>query len=108
MQNVNWVVPVVAVATLLVAALAIRPQIRIESQMVPALVTIGLMDILANSLFAVATNHGLLALVSVVGSMYSAVTVLLARFVLGEQLARPQQGGVVLALTGVALIAAGA
>jgi drug/metabolite transporter (DMT)-like permease len=61
----------------------------------------------ANSLFAVATNHGLLSLVSVAGSLYSAVTVLLARLVLGERLARPRQVGVVVALAGVAMIVAG-
>ena len=74
---------------------------------IPALLAIGFFDVLANSLFAVATNHGLLSLVAVAGSLYSAVTVLLARFVLGERLARIQLCGVVAALVGVALIAAG-
>ena len=54
------------------------------------------------------TNHGLLSLVAVAGSLYSAVTVLLARFVLGERLGPAQRGGLVAALVGVALIAAGA
>jgi drug/metabolite transporter (DMT)-like permease len=75
--------------------------------MMPALLAIGLCDITANSLFAVATNHGLLALVGVAGSLYSAVTVVLARVFLKERLAGPQHAGVVLALAGVALIAAG-
>jgi drug/metabolite transporter (DMT)-like permease len=44
----------------------------------------------------------------VAGSLYSAVTVLLARVVLGERLARPRQVGVVVALAGVAMIAAAA
>jgi drug/metabolite transporter (DMT)-like permease len=95
------------VATLLVAAAFVRPSMRIESALVPSLVAIGFFDVLANSLFAVATNHGLLSLVAVAGSLYSAVTVLLARFVLGERLALSQQAGVVIALAGVALIAAG-
>ena len=80
---------------------------RIERSMIPALLTIGCLDVLANSLFAVATNHGLLSLVAVAGSLYSAVTVLLARFVLGERLAPIQRAGVAVALTGVALIAGG-
>jgi drug/metabolite transporter (DMT)-like permease len=80
---------------------------RIDRALLPALLTIGCLDVLANSLFAVATNHGLLSLVAVTGSLYSAVTVLLARFVLGERLAPVQRAGVVTALAGVALIAAG-
>ena len=54
-----------------------------------------------------ATNHGILPLVAVAASLYSAVTVLLARFVLGERLARSQRLGIVIALLGVALIAVG-
>jgi len=92
---------------LLVAALIVRPSMQIPRDMWPALLAVGTCDVLANTLFAVATTHGLLALVGVVASLYSAVTVLLARFVLGERLARAQQAGVVLALAGVALIAAG-
>jgi drug/metabolite transporter (DMT)-like permease len=80
---------------------------RIERAMLPALLAIGVLDVLANSLFAVATNHGLLSLVAVAGSLYSAVTVLLARFILGERLATSQRVGVALALAGVAMIAAG-
>jgi len=71
------------------------------------LLVIGCFDVLANSLFALATNHGLLSLVAVAGSLYSAVTVLLARFVLGERLAPIQLAGLASALVGVALIAAG-
>jgi len=95
------------VGMLLVAAAFVRPSLRIERPMLPALLVIGCFDVIANSLFAVATNHGLLSLVAVAGSLYSAVTVLLARFILGERLAPSQRGGVVVALAGVALIAAG-
>src|SRR5919201_5610767 len=93
------------VATLLIAAAYARPSMRIERALVGTLLAIGLFDVLANSLFALATNHGLLALVSVAGSLYSAVTVLLARFILGERLAGPQRAGVIVALAGIALIA---
>ena len=82
------------VVTLLVAA-AYRPAVDAASSatLLPSLVAIGFFDVTANSLFAVATNHGLLSLVAVAGSLYSAVTVLLARFVLGERLAAPQRAG---------------
>jgi drug/metabolite transporter (DMT)-like permease len=95
------------VATLLLGAVFIRPSMRIERDMYPALLAIGVCDVTANSLFAVATNHGLLSLVAVAGSLYSAVTVFLARIVLGERLGTSQQVGVVLALAGVAMIAGG-
>jgi len=95
------------VAMLVAAAVAVRPSLRIERGMAPALAAIAVCDVAANSLFAVATNHGLLSLVAVAGSLYSAVTVLLARLVLGERLARVQRAGVVLALVGVAALAGG-
>jgi drug/metabolite transporter (DMT)-like permease len=95
------------VATLLVGAAVLRPSMKIARVMYTPLVAIAVCDITANSLFALATQRGLLSLVAVAGSLYSAVTVLLARFVLNERLAQPQQGGVVLALVGVAAIAAG-
>jgi drug/metabolite transporter (DMT)-like permease len=96
------------VSALLLAAAAARPSMRIPASMAPALVVIGVCDVLANSLFAAATNHGLLALIAVAASLYGAVTVLLARIFLGERLAAMQRAGVVLAFLGVALIAAGA
>jgi drug/metabolite transporter (DMT)-like permease len=95
------------VVTLLVGGAFIRPSMRIERDMYPALAAIGVCDVTANSLFALATNHGLLSLVAVAGSLYSAVTVFLARIVLGERLGSSQQAGVVLALVGVAMIAGG-
>jgi drug/metabolite transporter (DMT)-like permease len=92
---------------IVVAALVARPTVRVTRDIVPALMAIGVLDTLANVLFALATREGLLSLVSVAASLYPVATVLLARFVLGERLAREQQFGVVLALSGVAMIAAG-
>jgi drug/metabolite transporter (DMT)-like permease len=96
------------VLVLAVGALWLRPSLpRARGRVLAALLAIGFFDILANSLYAVATNHGILPLVAVAASLYSAVTVLLARFVLGERLAGSQQLGIVVALGGVVLIAAG-
>jgi drug/metabolite transporter (DMT)-like permease len=71
------------------------------------LAAVGLLDLGANGLYALATTHGLLSVVSVLGSLYPAVTVVLARFVLAERIARMQEVGVVLALAGVIAISAG-
>jgi drug/metabolite transporter (DMT)-like permease len=95
------------VAVLLVAAVRVRPTLPLDRDRLPVLVVIGVCDVLANSLFALATDRGLLSLVSVAGSMYAAVTVLLARVVLGERLAGPQRAGFAGALAGIAMLAAG-
>jgi drug/metabolite transporter (DMT)-like permease len=95
------------VATLLCAAAVVRPRLPLDRSRVPALTTIALCDILANSLFALATDRGLLSLVAVAGSLYSAVTVLLARVILGERFDRVRQAGFVVAFLGVAALAGG-
>jgi drug/metabolite transporter (DMT)-like permease len=95
------------VTVLVAAAAAVRPSLAIPRSIAPALLAIGFCDVLANSLFAVATNHGLLSLVSVAGSLYGAVAVVLAWFVLGERLGPWQRVGVLITVAGVGLIAAG-
>jgi drug/metabolite transporter (DMT)-like permease len=66
----------------------------------------GLLDFAATGLYGIANRHGLLSVVAVAGSLYPVATVLLARTVLRERVARSQALGVGLALVGVALIAA--
>ena len=72
-----------------------------------ALVAAGTLDCSATALYAVANTKGALSIVSVVGSLYPVMTLILARGVLGERIRRVQQVGVVAALAGVAMIAAG-
>ena len=95
------------VATVAAALLIQRPKMSGVSAAIPVLVTIGLFDVIANALFAVASTKGILPVVAVGGSMYPAFTIALAHGVLGERLARIQWCGVLLALAGVAMIAAG-
>jgi drug/metabolite transporter (DMT)-like permease len=74
----------------------------------PALIAIGFLDTGGNAFFAAASSrHGLLSVVSVLASLYPVVTVLLARFMLGERVQRTQDAGVILVLLGVVLITAG-
>jgi len=73
-----------------------------------ALVAIGVLDTGGNVLFAAASSsHGLLSVVSVLASLYPVVTVLLARFTLGERVEFAQNVGVVTTLAGVVLVSAG-
>lgn len=72
-----------------------------------ALIAVGVFDVTANTLFAVASTLGLLSLVGVLSSLYPLVTVLLARLVLSERIDRLQKAGVAGALAGVALISGG-
>jgi drug/metabolite transporter (DMT)-like permease len=95
------------VATVLVALLATRPRLHGVRAAWPVLIVIGVFEVLANGLFAIASTKGVLPVVAVGGSMYPAFTVGLAHAVLGERLTTLQWTGVILALGGVAMIAAG-
>lgn len=66
---------------------------------------IGFLDIVANATMLYAYHDGMLSLVSVIGSLYPAATVLLAMLMLGERVGRSQQAGMILALAAVAMIA---
>lgn len=76
----------------------------------PAIGTIvltGLFDTGSNMLFLFATNMGDLSIVAVLSSLYPAITVLLARFVLDEQMSRTQLAGLGAAIAASVLIALG-
>ena len=85
----------------------LRPPLALGRADLGVLVVVGALDIAANAMFAVASTEGLVSLVSVMASLYPITTVGLAAVVLGERPHRMAQVGVVLALCGVALIAAG-
>jgi drug/metabolite transporter (DMT)-like permease len=96
------VVPLVCIVALLVRPSATRLRLTL-----PLLVAVGLFDTGANLLYGASARHGLISVVSVLGSLYPIVLVVLARLVLAERIARPQLAGVVAALAGVVLISAG-
>jgi drug/metabolite transporter (DMT)-like permease len=68
---------------------------------------VGLLDLAANVLYNTSTTIGELSTVAVASSLYPVTTVLLASAVLGERVRGVQRTGVVIALCGVVLIAAG-
>jgi len=91
----------------LLAAALLRPSAARLKATLPIIVAAGLFDTGANLLYGASARHGLISVVSVLGSLYPVVLVVLARFVLAERIARPQLAGVAAALAGVALISAG-
>ena len=69
--------------------------------------SVGVLHLSGVVLFLIALQRGLLTLVAVVQSLYPAVTILLARSVLKERLARRQVAGLIAAGVGVTLIGLG-
>lgn len=68
-------------------------------------VYVSVLDVIANAAMMYAFQGGLLSLVSVIGALYPAATVLLAMVMLGERVSRVQQAGMLLALASVGMIA---
>jgi drug/metabolite transporter (DMT)-like permease len=96
-----------SVTAFVLVGLAVRSVGGLGGRDVPALALVGLGDVGANLLYGLATQRGFLSIVSVLGSLYPVVTVLLARGVLHERLMRVQLVGVASTLLGVALVALG-
>jgi drug/metabolite transporter (DMT)-like permease len=108
--DVAWVLLAARVPeVLLIAAVCAvrRPPLPTSPRAVGTIAAIGLFDLLANLLFVLATGRGLLSVVGVLGALYPAVTVLLARALLHERLTRAQDAGVLVTLVGVVALAAG-
>ena len=79
-------------------------RVRLELRVATTAAGCGMVDMLANALYLIATRHGPLSLVATLASLYPASTVLLARLTLGERLSGSQALGVVCALVAVVLI----
>jgi drug/metabolite transporter (DMT)-like permease len=98
---------VTGVSLLVALVLVLRPPLRTVRGNVAPLIAAGTLDSAANGLYGLAATEGLVSVVSVVGALYPLTTVGLAAVLLRERPHRLAQVGVVVALTGVALIAAG-
>ena len=108
-SGVLWPVAVSRTAGTLVAfglALATRTRAwRRDGTATIALVS-GAVDAAANVCYVLATRAGLFGLAVVITSLYPGMTVLLARWLLGERMRWLQRAGLLLAVTGVVLLAA--
>jgi len=87
-----------------ILALVTRRSMQMPADVAAIAVAGGILDMLANLLYLVATRHGPLSIVVTLSSLYPASTVLLARTVLGERLNALQISGIACALVAVLLI----
>ncbi|MFD4366391.1 EamA family transporter [Rhodococcus sp. NPDC058521] len=94
-----------ATAAVWVAALVARDFSPSHGEPLRLAVYISVLDVIANVAMLYAFHGGLLSLVSVIGSLYPAATVLLAMVMLGERVTRVQQAGMLLAMAAVGMIA---
>jgi drug/metabolite transporter (DMT)-like permease len=105
-----WVIAGARASSLIVlstiALFGWRSGLRWPGRRLGPVALVGIADTGANLLFAYAATTGNLAVVGVLGSLYPVATVILAHWLLGERLSGGQNAGVVLALTGVGLLAA--
>ena len=104
---VRLLTPVAGRAVALVATLAVGVSLAMPRRVLIAVVAVGVCDVGANVLFALASTRGLVSVVSVLTSLYPAVTVALAAILLHERLGRVQLAGAAAVLAGAALLAAG-
>jgi drug/metabolite transporter (DMT)-like permease len=98
---------VTGLAIILVAALVTRTRpvlARASNRLLLATVGSGVLDASANIFYVIATRHGLFGLAVVLTSLYPGITVLLARFTLGERMRLTQRAGLLLAGIGVVLV----
>jgi drug/metabolite transporter (DMT)-like permease len=97
---------VTSVLIFVCVGLAVRSHGGVRPRDLPVIGAIGVLDVSANLVFAFASTQGMDSVVAVLGALYPVTTVALGAVVLRERLVPVQRIGVVLALSGVALLAA--
>jgi len=102
-----WGMRLTSVTGFAVAAVVARTIGGLHPEDLVPIALVGVGDVVANLLFALASQRGYVSVTAVLASLYPVVTVLLARAILHERLLRIQQLGVVGALAGVALVSFG-
>ena len=100
---ISRVIPAV-VLTVVVVVRRTSLRAALGSRTAGTIVVAALLAFAGTALYALATLHSQLVIASVLGSLYPAVTGLLAYHVLGERLGRSQQVGIAAVLSGVVLL----
>ncbi|MFN8159049.1 MAG: DMT family transporter [Candidatus Nanopelagicales bacterium] len=101
-----------SMSTVILVALAVVASVRRRTPLLPPTtqvrwlsVATGGFDAWANGVYVIAVQTGMLSVVAVLGSLYPAATVLLARYVLAERLRPAQKIGMVTALVAAVMLA---
>jgi len=105
--DVPWallVARLTAVTAFVAAMLLRRAPLAVRGAQLPAIASIGVLIVGADSMYAISSTVGLLSVVAVLSSLYPVVTVALARVYLRERVERLQQIGIAACLSGVAAI----
>ncbi|OHD81879.1 MAG: hypothetical protein A3J97_02155 [Spirochaetes bacterium RIFOXYC1_FULL_54_7] len=96
-----------SIAVALVILLARRePLLLKKGSRIPAVLA-GILDMVANIFFVLASSAGMLSIVAIIVSLYPAPTVLMARLVFKERITPARWFGLGLSLAGLALISLG-
>ena len=109
-ESAPWAVVAARSTSVLVALVAVAltsAALRPPARLWPMLVGVGVFDTGANVSVAFATTKGAAGVVAVLSALYPVVTVVLARFVLGERLSAARRIGGGVTLAGAALVAVG-
>lgn len=80
---------------------------RVDTRLIVSLAALGCFSGIATGLYFLAARDGLLSIVAVLASLYPALTIGLARVILGERITRGQQLGLVTAAFAVAFVITG-
>jgi uncharacterized membrane protein len=95
---------IAACATLAAFVMVTRQPMQLRQVPLKLLMLAGLLDVTGNLLFLLAVQNGRLDVAAVLGSLYPAVTAILARVTIKEQMTRLQLVGVSAAMLAIVLI----
>lgn len=99
------VIRIASIVTVAILVLALRQRWRVQRPLWPAMLGIGLVDMLATASYLAALAVGPLAIAAILTSLYPVVTVILAALVLRERITPVHAVGILAAGLAVVLIA---